>query len=187
LIVFDVDTATRWMRRFPTKTLARRPDEQLPFIDEEPVGGQPILLDTCVYIDRLKGDIPDHIRDRLRARLSHHSSTAIQELVHTIGALDPNDLRTAAVQKSISDVIKAMPDHRVIVPDLDILGRAAILNGVICRIQGYSNDQKLRCLNDCTIFLQALKFGLVLVTRNISDFDYCLQLVPTGRVLFYRT
>ena len=186
--MFDVDAATRWMRGFPTKSLARRPDDQLPFIvDKEPAGGQPILLDTCVYIDRLKGDIPDHVRDLLRARLSHHSSTAIQELVHSIGALDPSDLRTAAVQKSINDVVREMPDHRVIVPDLDVLGRAAILNGVICRIQGYNNDQKLRCLNDCTIFLQALKFGLVLVTRNISDFDYCLQLVPTGRVLFYRS
>ncbi|QWK81273.1 type II toxin-antitoxin system VapC family toxin [Ochrobactrum sp. BTU1] len=184
---FDVDAAIRWMRGFPTKTLARRNDEELPFIDNESLGGQPVLLDTCVYIDRLKGDIPDHLRDILRARLNHHSSTAIQELAHTIGVLDPADTRTASVHKAVSDVITAMPSHRVITADIDVLGRAAILNGIICRIQGYNNDQKFRSLNDCTIFLQALKYGLVLITRNISDFDYCLQLIPTGRVLFYRT
>ena len=35
------------------------------------------------------------------------------------------------------------------------------------------------------LFLQALKLGFTLVTRNIAEFDYLLQLRPEGRVLFY--
>ena len=183
---FDVDAAVRWMRGFPTRALARRPDDQLPFIDEADTVGQSLLIDTCVYLDRMQGKAPSRLYELMGSRLNIHSSIAVQELAHPLGVLVPDDERTATVKSAIRKVIASMPDHRVIVPDLDVLGRAAILNGVICRIQGYKNDQKLRCLNDCTLFLQALKYGLVLLTRNISDFDYCLQIIPSGRVLFYR-
>jgi hypothetical protein len=36
------------------------------------------------------------------------------------------------------------------------------------------------------LFLQAQKLGLVVLTANISDYDMLLQLIPTGRALFYR-
>ncbi|MIL10213.1 DNA-binding protein, partial [Salmonella enterica subsp. enterica] len=125
-------------------------------------------------------------KDLMAARLNHHSSIAIQELAHAIGVLDPGDRRTAGVQKIIAELIGSMPAHRVLTADAETLGRAAILAGVISRIQGYGGDRKLRCLHDCGLYLQALKQGLVLVTRNIADFDICLQLAPQGRVLFYR-
>jgi hypothetical protein len=35
--------------------------------------------------------------------------------------------------------------------------------------------------------LQAQKLGCTVLTANISDYDYLLQLIPAGRVLFYRT
>jgi hypothetical protein len=79
-----------------------------------------------------------------------------------------------------------MPAHRIFVPDLDVLARAALLSGVVCRLQGYANDARFRALQDCVLFLQAQKLGLTLLTGNISDFDYLLQLVPAGRVLMYR-
>jgi hypothetical protein len=41
-------------------------------------------------------------------------------------------------------------------------------------------------VNDGVLFLQAAKLGLTLLTRNISDFDYLLQMMPAGRVLLYR-
>ena len=66
------------------------------------------------------------------------------------------------------------------------LNSAAVLNGIICRIQGYTNSQRLRCLQDCTLYLLALKYGLIVSTKNISDYDFCNQLGPSGRVLFYR-
>ncbi|TIQ70127.1 MAG: DNA-binding protein, partial [Mesorhizobium sp.] len=59
-------------------------------------------------------------------------------------------------------------------------------SGMLCRLQGYKNDSRLRALQDCVLFLQAQKLGCTVLTGNISDFDYLLQLIPTGRVLMYR-
>lgn len=183
---FDIDASLRWIRSFPTKSLARRPDTQLPFVDNAEIGGQPLLLDTCVYIDRMQGQSTDRVKELMATRLNNHSSVAIQELAHTIGVLDPADPRTPNVVRVIKEVISSMPGHRILTPDVDILGRAAVLNGIICRIQGYTNSQRLRCLQDCTLYLLALKYGLIVSTKNISDYDFCNQLVPSGRVLFYR-
>ena len=79
-----------------------------------------------------------------------------------------------------------MRPHRVFAPDPDLLGRAALLSGILCRLQGYDKDARLRALQDCILFLQSSKLGLTLVTGNIKDFDSLLQLIPSGRVLFYR-
>jgi hypothetical protein len=79
-----------------------------------------------------------------------------------------------------------MPPHRLFAPDLEIQGRAALLSGILCRIQGYGKDGKLRALQDCALFLQGQKLGLVVLTANVRDYDILLQLIPTGRALFYR-
>jgi hypothetical protein len=79
-----------------------------------------------------------------------------------------------------------MPPHRIFAPDTDVLGRAALLSGILCRLQGYGKDAKLRALQDSVLFLQAQKLGLVVLTANISDYDLLLQLIPAGRMLFYR-
>ncbi|MEL4375149.1 type II toxin-antitoxin system VapC family toxin [Brucella cytisi] len=183
---FDIAGARRWLRSFPNRNIARRPDTELPFFDKDTLASQGILLDTCVYIDQMQGKLPADIEQFLGKRHLNHSSVAIQELAHSMGALDPADPRTPRVQKIISDTIGAMTDHRTSVPDVEILGRAAILNGVICRLQHYSDDQKRKCLQDCTLYLQGLKNGFVILSRNVKDFDMCLQLVPQGRVIFYR-
>jgi hypothetical protein len=107
-------------------------------------------------------------------------------LMHTVGVLSPSDARTAAVIAVIGKLIKAMPTHRIFAPDTEILGRAALLSGILCRLQGYDKDGKLRALQDCTLFLQAQKLGLVVLTANVSDYDMLLQLIPAGRALFYR-
>lgn len=86
----------------------------------------------------------------------------------------------------IGELIKAMPAHRTFAPDVEVLGRAALLSGILCRLQGYEKDGRLRALQDCVLFLQAQKLGLVALTANVSDYDILLQLVPSGRVLFYR-
>jgi len=79
-----------------------------------------------------------------------------------------------------------MRPHRIFVPDPDLLGRAALLSGMLCRLQGYDKDDRLRALQDSILFLQSNRLGLTLVTGNIKAFDYLLQLIPSGRVLFYR-
>ena len=59
-----------------------------------------------------------------------------------------------------------MPDHRVFTPDADVLGRAALLAGMLCRLQGYARDAKFKALQDCTLFLQAQKLGFTVLTRK---------------------
>ncbi|MGO6703786.1 hypothetical protein ACC764_25030 [Rhizobium ruizarguesonis] len=119
-------------------------------------------------------------------RQANHSTVAIQELMHTIGVLDPRHPRTKTAIGQIKTTIAAMPDHRIFTPDADVLGRGAMLSGILCRIQGYQQDARLRALHDCVLFLQAQKLGLMVLTANVSDFDYLLQLMPTSRVLLYR-
>jgi hypothetical protein len=125
--------------------------------------------------------------DLIAHRQANHSTVAIQELMHTVGILNPSDARTEGAIAEIDKQIKAMPQHRVFAPDIETLGRAALLSGILCRLQGYGRGGELRgALQDCVLFLQAQKLGLVVLTANAGDYDILLQLIPTGRALFYR-
>jgi hypothetical protein len=187
VVSFDFDAAVRWARFDPPqRTLARRPDAELPFVGEDRIGGQALLLDTSVYIDQLQDRSPDLLDVLIATRQTSHSTVAIQELMHTVGVLDPKDPRSAAVIGTIRSLILSMPPHRIFAPDVDVLGRAALLSGILCRLQGYAADRKLRALQDCVLFLQAGKLGFTVLTANIGDFDVLLQLQPAGRALFYR-
>lgn len=182
----DFDAARRWARFDPKRTLARRADADLPFVSERRVAGGPLLLDTCVYIDQLKGRAPESLDRLIETRQTNHSTVAVQELMHAVGRLDPADARTSEVIDQIGSLIKAIPAHRMLTPDADTLGRAALLSGTLCRLQGYARDARLRALHDCVLFLQAQKHGFTVLTANIAEFDMLLQLIPSGRVLFYR-
>ncbi len=186
MVAFDFDAACRWARFDPQKALSRRPDDELPFVRENQIGGQALLLDTCVYIDQMQSRTPEILDRLVESRQVNHSTVAIQELMHTVGVLDPKDTRTAEVIEVIGSQIKAMPAHRVFTPEADVLGKAALLAGILSRIQSYSSDNRLRALQDCVLFLQGQKLGFTVLTGNIRDFDYLLQIVPAGRVLFYR-
>ncbi len=183
---FDFDAARRWARFNARKTLARRGEEALPFVNSSLTGGQALLLDTCVYIDQMQDRTPQILDDVIARRQVNHSTVAIQELMHTVGILNPSDQRTAAVIAQIGKQIKAMPPHRIFAPDPDVLGRGALLSGVLCRLQGYGREGKLRALQDCVLFLQAQKLGLAVLTANVADYDVLLQLIPVGRALLYR-
>lgn len=187
MTVFDVDAAIRWAKLDPNRILSRRRDDELPFIDAAATpGGQALLLDTCVYIDQLQGRTPGGLDTLVEARVTHHSTVAIQELMHTVGVLRSDDRRTPSIVAAIRNLLVAMPPHRIVTPDDNILGRAALLAGMLCRLQGFGRERRLRALHDCVLFLQAQKFGMVMLTANVADFDVLLQLVPKGRVLFYR-
>jgi predicted nucleic acid-binding protein len=183
---FDFEAAWRWARFNPRRTLARRRDDELPFVDAASIAGQGLLLDTCVYIDQMQDRSPQLLDDLIARRQVNHSTVAIQELMHAVGALDPSDARTAGAVDEIGKQIKAMPPHRVFAPDVEVLGRGALLSGILCRIQGYERDGRLRALQDCVLFLQAQKLGLVVLTGNVGDYDILLQLIPAARALFYR-
>jgi hypothetical protein len=184
---FDFDAARRWARFDPQRTLTRRSDNELPFVSASSIGGQGLLLDTSVYIDQMQNRSPQMLDDLIAQRQVNHSTIAIQELMHTVGVLNPSDARTATVIDVIGKQVRAMPPHRIFAPDTEVLGRAALLSGILCRLQSYERDGKLRALQDCVLFLQAQKLGLVVLTANIADHDILLQLFPTGRALFYRS
>ncbi|MDB5555763.1 MAG: DNA-binding protein [Rhizobium sp.] len=107
--------------------------------------------------------------------------------MHTVGVLDPRHPGTKDALRQIKTAIDNMPANRIFTPDADVLARAALVSGILCRIQRYQRDARLRALQDCVLFLQAQKLGFTVLTANVSDFDYLLQLIPAGRVLFYRT
>lgn len=186
MAAFDFDSARRWARFDPYRTLAGRSDDELPFVKAEQVGGRALLLDTCVYIDRVQGRSPGIVARIIQTRQVNHSTIVIQELMHAVGALDPADARTPAAIGAIRGAIRSMRMHRVFAPEPDVLGKAALLAGMLCRLQGYAADARLRALQECALFLQAQKLGLTVLTADIGDYDYLLQLIPAGRVLFYR-
>ncbi len=186
MAAFDFGAARRWAHGIDRVPLRRRDDSELPFVGAGALGGQPLLLDTCVYIDQMRDHTPIALDELLAARFVNHSTVAIQELMHSVGVLDPSDPRTARAIAAVGAQIRTMRPHRTYTPDADVLGRAALLSGILCRRRGYNKDSKLRALQDCVLFLQALKEGFVLLTENTADYDILSQMVPSTRMLFYR-
>lgn len=182
---FDFDKARRWARAFPAQTLARRDDDALPFVQERDIPAARLIFDTCCYIDQMQARLPAFLQ-LASARHPYHSAVAVQEMMHAVGALRPSDPRTPGAVRAIRSQIAAMPENRLLVPDADILGRAALLAGIMCRLQGYGADRRYKAQQDCVLFLQAMKHGLTVLTRDLGEYDILLQLIPTGRVLFYR-
>lgn len=113
-------------------------------------------------------------------------SVAIQDLLHAVGRLDPADPRTENNVANIMRLVEGIPTHRLLRPDLDVLTDAAVYAGILCRLRGYQKDNRKKALSDCTLFLQARKLGLTLVSANVEEFDLLQQMQPEGRVLFYK-
>lgn len=183
---FDIDAAIRWASFDPQATLARRSDEEHPFVGNDRTVGPALFLDTCVYIDQVQGRAPEIVERLTQTRQVNHAMGAIQEFVHSVGVLDPGDARTASVVAVNGRLVRAMRPHRIFTPEPDVLGRAALLAGILCRLKGYATANRLRALQDCTLFLQSQKLGLTVLTRNIIDFYCLLQLMPKAQILFYR-
>lgn len=79
----------------PHRTLARWSVDELPFVDVIPIGGQRFLLDACVYIDQMQNRSPQVLDDLVAQRQVSHLTVAIQELMHTVGVLNPSGSRAA--------------------------------------------------------------------------------------------
>lgn len=183
---FSFKDAERLRRQAPSSPLVRRADDLLPFVGARAEAGHDLLLDTCVYIDELQGKTPPVLRDLISIRHVNHSAVAVQELLYAVGALDPADPRSSQAVEKIGRMIDGVPRHRLFTPDAKVLAKAAVYAGMLSRNQSYAKDDRRRALNDCVLFVQALKLGCTVLTRNIRDFDFLLQICPSGRVLFYR-
>jgi predicted nucleic acid-binding protein len=144
-----------------------------------------LVLDTTVYIDRLQGKISAELRQFLEEGAYEHSSIAFQEMMVSIGTLSPNDPRTQNTVERFCAIAASVNPARIHVPDVQVCIEGALLAGTLARIQGYDKEHRFRAVNDCTLFLQSQKLGTTLLTRNYADFDILLQMIPSGRVVFY--
>lgn len=171
----------------PRAPLARRADRELAFAADVPAAGPPLLLDTTVYIDALEGATPTELDTLLQQRALNHVSIAIGELSHNFGRLDPSHSNTRAALRELRQAIEDIPDHRVETASPGTVLEAGILAGLACRLANLPRGSEPTLLNDATIYLHALEKGYAVVTRNIRDFDWLNQLVPAGRVIFYRS
>ncbi|WP_246677078.1 MULTISPECIES: DNA-binding protein [unclassified Mesorhizobium] len=169
---FDFEISIRWARFAFQKGLSRRNDDELPFLVDTAEAGQELMLNTCVYIDGLQGRAPDVVADLLDLRLGNHSTVAVQELMHTVDVLDPKHPGTKGGDQANRQHHQAHACTSYLCTRSRCAPRAALLSGILCRLQAYQKDACPRALHDRVKFLQAQK------TR--------LQLIPTGRVLFYR-
>jgi hypothetical protein len=186
---FDLSEALRSLK--PQKregTLARRLDDDLPWVDDEPIIGGPLFLDTTVYLDVLQGRSPAEVDRLLTYRLCHHSAVCLSELTYAFGRLGPKHTSTKTVLETIGATIADIPEHRLHAPDTAVWGQAGILAGLLFRMsnlpRGEGHERKF--VNDALVFLQARQLGASVLTGNIRDFDFLSQLVPTGRIVMYR-
>jgi predicted nucleic acid-binding protein len=143
-----------------------------------------LLLDTSVYIDVLQGKTSVEVDRILETRIVNHSTVALAELTHLIGALDPAHHGTAGALKSIGQTIDDIPTHRLTAPSIRACGEAGMLTGLVTRLTGQANSIAL--LNDAMLFLQAAEMGFDLLTANVSDFDFFDQLLPGTGILLYQ-
>lgn len=162
-----------------------RSRDRLAYVDDATAAGGPLLLDTGVYIHQLKGKTPALLDGLVEVRQVNHSIVAMQEMLHTIGVLDPADARTKTNVAVIRDLLDGIPSHRLHVPSRQAMADAAVHAGILCRLNGYARDRRMKALHDCTLFLQARDLGCTLLSANVVDFDILQQLGPEVRVLFY--
>lgn len=167
--------------------LLRRPDSDLPFVEDARLAGPPLLLDTCVYLHVLRGKTPDTADALLRSRTLLHSAVAIGELTNRLGARVPSNDKQRAARSKLVRAITEIPEHRVIAPSVAMWSEAGVLAGMRARLGGLNKGQEQESLNDALILVQARAEGAVVLTENFSDFDLLQQLSPDARVVFYRT
>jgi predicted nucleic acid-binding protein len=156
--------------------------EFIETIDESP---QKLLLDTTTYIDALQSRIPNISDDIFRTAELWHSTVTEAELATILGRLDPRHADTPQTRGRVVALLERRPSHRIINPDGRVWREAGILAGTLARLQHYAKSEHRRALNDALIFLSAAYNGLAVLTRNVADFDFLMQLAPFGKAVFY--
>lgn len=187
--MFHLRTSLRTIKpQKRTTPLLRRADALLHWVSDEIAIGGRLFLDTTVYLDILHGRTTEPVDQLLRYRICHHSAVCLAELTHVFGRLDPANPSTKAALHTVRDIIETIPEHRLHAPDTITWSNAGMLAGEFVRLHAIPKGagQERKALNDALIYLQARSLGASVLTGNVADFDYLNQLVPSGRVVFYR-
>src|SRR5947209_7956663 len=158
--------------------LRPRDISKLSFLDRSQQMPAKLLYDTTVYIDILQNRFSINADLVFRAADGWHTPPTEAELVASCGLLDPAHPNTRDIVKQVINVIERRPLHRTIVPDREAWMEAALLSGILARLQGYSRPDRYRTLVDALLFATAKKHGLTVLTRNRIDFDFLQQLAP---------
>jgi len=143
------------------------------------------LLDTTAYIDEMQGRFPSASESVFRSQVLWHSTVAEAEVAVLLGRLDPRHPDTPQARSRLIALLEKLPSHRILNPDARVWREAGILAGTLARLQHYGKSESRRVLNDALIYLSAAYNGLAVLTRNMMDFDFLLQLAPLGKVVFY--
>lgn len=159
---------------------------ELPFVYAAEQSRPKLLFDTTVYIDKLQQKFPTKIDDWVRKCEQWHSPITEAELAYACGRLDPRHAQTTHVIEKIRGAIEKRSVSRILEVDREIWQEAAVLCGILARLQQHEKSETSRLLNDALIFFTAQKHECTVLTRNVRDFDLMLQIVPSGRVLFYQ-
>jgi predicted nucleic acid-binding protein len=169
-----------------TRTLAYRARAELPF-DAASVGdAMPVMLDTTVYLDALKAPgLPTPVARLVARNVVLHSAIACAELAVSVGHLDPAHPRTAAHRASLVDVLSRVVPTRVVAPSADAWTEAALIAGILARVQGYQRESRREVLHDALMLLTATEAGATLISRNVRHMDLLLRFRPDAQVLMY--
>ena len=169
-----------------TRTLAYRARAELPF-DATSVGGAtPVMLDTTVHLDAFKPPgLPATIARLVARNVVLHSAIACAELALSVRHLDPAHPRTAAHRAPLVEILSRMAPARIMAPSADAWTEAALIAGIIARIQGYQRDSRREVLNDALMLLTAMEAGATLISRNVRHMDLLLRFRPNAEVLLY--
>jgi hypothetical protein len=167
------------------RSLSYRAKANLPFDSSQIPAEASLLLDSTVYIDQLKGQLPPSIVDLIASRTIFHGAPALAELAVTIGALDPTDYRTRTTLIPIVETLERIDSSRIVAPSYEVWLEASIISGILARTQSIAKHERRKFLNDSLLFLLAADHGCVMISRNSRDFDLLLQMRPQTAVLLY--
>lgn len=164
------------------QTIQYRKPEDLPFITDAYDFTAPILLDTGVYIQTLKGQLCPLMTRLLSVNKTiYHSSVAISEVIVGAAALDPTHPNTPKNREVMLSAINIIPETRILTPSNDDWMMAAAIAGRV----GLQRKNYKAVLADALIYVQAAANGLTLVSANSNDFDLINQISP-GKLLLFR-
>lgn len=77
------------------------------------------------------------------------------------------------------------PPHRIVNPDQEVCCEAGILARTVGPSIEPRETEQRRALNDALKFLSAVKHGCSVLTRNIADSDFLMELAPHANAVFY--
>ncbi len=125
-----------------TRSLARRSDQDLPFEIATMPPHLPVMLDTNVYIQRLRRRLPAGLLAFVEDRPVLHSGVSCAELAISAGILDPTHSGTAENRGAIMGVLQAISDTDIVQPSAAAWAEAGMIAGILARTQHLSKTQE---------------------------------------------